>query len=408
MSLDMNVLLLSPGYPPEMPYFTRALAASGAQVLGIGDTPTSSLAPEVRAALADYLQVESLWDEDSLVQAVSQWVRGREIGRVECLWEPGMLVAARLREDLGVPGLTVEQTVPFRDKEEMKRVLDGAGIRTPKHRRCSSVAEVWKAAEEIGYPLIVKPIAGAGSQDTHRVKDEKEMRTVLTGIGHVPVVSVEEFVDGEEYTYDTVSVDGEPAYENIAWYRPRPLVARNEEWVSPQVIALRDLESEHLAGGIAMGRAVLKALGFEHGFTHMEWYRTADGEVVFGEIGARPPGAHQVDQMNYVGDIDVFDGWARAVTGQEVGVSAARKYNVATVYKRARGRGRIARLNGIETLEQHKDAIVWENLLPIGAPRRDWRATLVSDGFVMLRHPDLETTLRIADEVGENVVLFAR
>ena len=62
----------------------------------------------------------------------------------------------------------------------------------------------------------------------------------------------------------------------------------------------------------------------------------------------------------------------------------------------------------METLEEYKDAIVWENLLPIGAPRRDWRATLVSDGFVMLRHPDLETTLRIADAVGEKVVLFAR
>ncbi len=45
----------------------------------------------------------------------------------------------------------------------------------------------------------------------------------------------------------------------------------------------------------------------------MEWYRKADGEVVFGEIGARPPGAHQVDQMNYACDFDVFREWANAV-----------------------------------------------------------------------------------------------
>ena len=39
-----------------------------------------------------------------------------------------------------------------------------------------------------------------------------------------------------------------------------------------------------------MGHQVITALGFTAGFTHMEWYRKADGEVVFGEIGARPPG----------------------------------------------------------------------------------------------------------------------
>ena len=55
-----------------------------------------------------------------------------------------------------------------------------------------------------------------------------------------------------------------------------------------------------------MGQDVIRALGFQTGFTHMEWYRKSDGEVVFGEIGARPPGAHQVDQMNFACDFDVL------------------------------------------------------------------------------------------------------
>src|SRR3712207_7260919 len=40
--------------------------------------------------------------------------------QVECLWEPYMVLAARIRETLGVPGMTVEETLPFRDKELMK------------------------------------------------------------------------------------------------------------------------------------------------------------------------------------------------------------------------------------------------------------------------------------------------
>jgi len=157
-----------------------------------------------------------------------------------------------------------------------------------------------------------------------------------------------------------------------------------------------------------MGRAVLAALGFESGFTHMEWYLTADGEAVFGEIGGRPPGAHQVDQMNYACDIDVFRGWAEAVCFGRFGQEVRRLYNVANVYKRAQGEGAIRRIEGLERFRQrHRDALVWENLLPVGARRRNWRHTLVSDGFVVLRHPDLAATLALADEFGSEVHLYA-
>ena len=54
----MNVLMISPGFPDEMPRFTRALAAVGARVIGLGDQPEGALLPEVREALtSDVLQV---------------------------------------------------------------------------------------------------------------------------------------------------------------------------------------------------------------------------------------------------------------------------------------------------------------------------------------------------------------
>ena len=106
--------------------------------------------------------------------------------------------------------------------------------------------------------------------------------------------------------------------ENICQYHPRPLLTKMHEWVSPITMALRDLDEPGLQGGRELGRAVLRALGFRDGFTHMEWYRKADGEVVFGEIGARPPGARTVDVMNYATDADLFSAWAHAVThGQD-------------------------------------------------------------------------------------------
>jgi len=391
-----------------MPEFTRGLAESGARVYGAGDQPVAALPELVKRSLSEYVQVPSLWDSKQVIAELHEQLKGHTLDRIECLWEPGVMLAAELRQHFGIDGLTVEQARRFRDKEAMKLALDNAGIRTPRHVAAERIAECWEAAEQIGFPLILKPIAGAGSADTYRVETADELRTVLPRLRHIPLVSVEEFVDGEEYTFDTITIDGEIAYYNVAWYRPRPLVARSNEWISPQVIALRDVDDPRLADGIAMGFEVIKALEFGSGFTHMEWYRKADGEVVFGEIGARPPGAHHVDQMKYACDFDVFRAWASAVTHGRFDAAIERRYNVATIYKRAQGVGRITRIEGTEALQRRfGQHVVWNTLLAPGTPRRDWLRTLVSDGFIMLRHPDLEETLAMADAVGSELHLFA-
>ncbi|NNF17452.1 MAG: ATP-grasp domain-containing protein [Gammaproteobacteria bacterium] len=404
----MNILLISPGYPADMPEFTRGLAQSGARVFGVGDSPAHVLPNLVRSSLSDYVQVASLWDSQRVIGELHERLRGQELDRIECLWEPGIMLAAELREHFGVPGLSVAHARLFRDKEAMKMALDNAGIRTPRHVAVDSIAACWEAVEKIGYPVILKPIDGAGSADTYRVESANELRSVLPLLRHVPTISVEEFIDGEEYTFDTITIDGRIAYHNIAWYRPRPLIARSNEWISPQVIALRDVDDPRLAAGVKMGFDVIKALQFGTGFTHMEWYRKADGEVVFGEIGARPPGAHQVDQMKYACDFDVFKAWGQALVTGRIEEHFERRYNVATVYKRARGIGRITRLDGVDSLQQKiGQHVVWNTLLAPGTPRRDWRKTLVSDGFVMLRHAELEKTLAMADAVGSELQLYA-
>lgn len=404
----MNVLLLSPGYPADMPEFTRGLAEAGARVFGVGDSPIDGLPPMVRRFLTEYIAVRSLWDEEAVIASLRERLRGQQLDRIECLWEPGILLAARLREIFGVSGLNVEQSQCFRDKELMKQALDAAGIRTPRHVAAKTVAAIWEAAELIGFPVILKPIDGAGSADTYRINDVDELRAVLPRLRHVQSMSVEEFVEGEEYTFDTITVNGKIAYYNIAWYRPRPLVARSNEWISPQVIALRDIDHPDLQEGVKMGFDVIEALQFDTGFTHMEWYRKADGEVVFGEIGARPPGAHQVDQMKYACDFDVFREWADAITQGRISENIRPKYNVATIYKRARGVGRIKAIEGIDKLQnEFGEHVVWNTLQAVGSRRRDWRKTLVSDGFIMLRHPDIAETIEMADKVGSELHLYA-
>ncbi len=405
----MKVLMFSPGFPAEMPHFTRGLSEAGATVLGVGDQPQAMLPDEARRHLAAYLQVKNLWDEKALSETIRQWSAPfGGIDRIECLWEPGMLLAARLRENLGLPGMSHEQTVLFRDKEAMKRALDEAGIRTPRHARARSEDEVREAAERIGYPLIVKPIAGAGSADTHRVDDTSELTAVLAKIRHVPEVSVEEFIDAHELTFDTICANGEVQFWNMAWYRPNVLIGRSVEWISPQTVNLRDTSRPELEPGRRLGQAVLSALGFENGFSHMEWFLKENGEAVFGEIGARPPGARSVDLMNFTCDTDVYVGWAEAVLTGRMQQPTERKYNAAVIFKRAHGEGRIQRIEGLERLlSEIGPHVVVLDLLPIGHPRRNWKQTLISDGYVILRHPHLETCTEMADRVGRDLQIYA-
>ena len=66
------------------------------------------------------------------------------------------------------------------------------------------------------------------------------------------------------------------------------------------------------------------------------------------------------------------------------------------------------RIEGLDQLmAAYADRVCVVDLLPIGAHRRDWRATLLSDGMVIVRHPDLDGLLEVADRFGTDLRLYA-
>ncbi len=401
----MRIVFLSPRYPPDMRQFTRGLAEVGAQVFGVGDGSPDA---ELRRYLSGYLEVPSLLDENDVIERVHNWLRGHEIDRVIASWEPLMMTAARLTERLGLPGMSVDAVRGFRDKQVMKERVAAAGLRVPRAQRAHAVADVWRIVDEIGYPAIIKPISGAGSADTYKVSSAAELTRVLPQMRHVEEAICEEFIAGEEYTYDAMCIGGVPVYESVLQYLPNALEMRSQEWVSPIMMSVRDLAQPHIARGIELGRNALRALGMGDGMAHMEWFRTPSGDSVFGEIACRPGGAGVVDLMNYTGDIDLFREWARVVARGRFEASTERKYNVAMVFKRAKGQGRISGMVGLtEFYDRYRPHIVEDTLLRPGAQRRDWKATLVSDGYLVVRHPDRRATREMAFAAATDVHLYA-
>ncbi len=406
--LRMRVVFLSPSYPAEMVHFTRALAEVGAETFGVGDVAKEALPASVKHHLSHYLGVPRLLDEGDVMERVSSWLRGKTIDRVLTNWEPMVMLAARLRERWGLPGMSVDTASGFRDKQLMKERVRAAGLRVPRSRRVYTSKEVYETVEEIGFPLILKPIAGAGSADTFKVTSARELAAVLPRIAHLHEASCEEYVEGEELTFDTLCMSGRPVFENVMSYFPKPLEARTLEWVSPMGLSHRDLSKPKLAGGIALGRAVLGALGMGDGFTHMEWFLTPKGEAVFGEIACRPGGAGLVDQMNYSCDVDLYREWARVACWGHFEASTTKKYNVGVVFKRARGQGTISRIEGLHAwLRACGPWVVEEKLLRPGAARRDWTQTQTADGHLLVRHPDWDETVRMCKAAASEIHLFA-
>src|SRR6476620_314325 len=181
----MRVVFLSPIYPPEMMEYTRGLVEVGAEVYGVGATPREALPPKVRSLLHEYLQVPRIMDENDVIERVSTWLRGKTIDKVLSNWEPLVILAARLRERWGLPGMSVDIVRGFRDKQLMKERVAAAGLRVPRSARVRSGAEAREAAARLGYPLVLKHISGAGSADTYRVESRAEMERVLPHMRHV-------------------------------------------------------------------------------------------------------------------------------------------------------------------------------------------------------------------------------
>jgi len=115
-----------------------------------------------------------------------------------------------------------------------------------------------------------------------------------------------------------------------------------------------------------------------------------------------------VDAMNYACDIDLFSGWAEAVVHGTFTQRVERRYNVALMFKRAQGDGRIQHIDGVEQMvARYGPHIAVLELPPLGSPRGPWREHLTAEGWMVVRHPDLSTLLEMADTIGKEIQLLA-
>ncbi len=406
----MNVVFVEPFFPSNQRQFARALAEAGATVIGIGEYPADALDGELKGWLDHYEQVRSVTDVGAMTAAV-RWVQDKLwVDRLEATIEAHTMPAAQVREACTIPGTSVRTAWLCRDKPSMKQALREAGVPTAASAGASTAAEVVAFAEQVGYPVILKPRSGAGALDTMRADDAAGLERALGVFGGqgVESIAVEEFVEGHEGFYDTITINGQVAADFVSHYYPNVLEAMRTRWISPQFISTNRVDTApeyaHLRD---MGRRVIAALGIGTSATHMEWFFGPKG-LKFSEIGCRPPGVGAWDLYSAGNDMDVYRAWANAVIRGETAAAPSRRYASGMVALRPETDGSITGYSGAEELQQRFGEWVLDaHLPPPGTATQPVAAGYMANAYVRMRHPDYDALRGMLDEVGRTLHVHA-
>lgn len=282
---DGVILLIGCGLRKYREYLLAGAAATHPVWLFTGDEPDWQ---------TPYLSGHTVVDvtDRYAVLTAARELAGRVTVRGVLSWDETLIVTtAHVAVALGLPGAGVDGVEGCRDKFRSRRLLTEAGVDQPRYAWVDTAEEALAAAQEIGYPVVVKPRGMGASIGVVLAADAGEIveafRTAdeASRIGAVSYrggALVEEYLEGPEISIDAALVDGE--------YHPM-FVARKQVGLFPYFEEM----GHHVAADdplrtdpelLAMLRAAHRAIGYGSGITHTEVKLTARGPVIV-EINGR-------------------------------------------------------------------------------------------------------------------------
>jgi predicted ATP-grasp superfamily ATP-dependent carboligase len=320
------LLVIATGGRDYREYLLRSIATNYRVHLFLGAEPSWE---------RDYATGWTVLDMTDTMGADAMCAAARELARREPVrgvlsWdEARILQSAKVAAELDLPGGDPDMVMRCRDKYLTREALAKAGVPQPRSILVTSVGEALAAAEQIGYPVVLKPRALAASLGVVRVDGPGELAaqfsfardtTVPGAWRYDVVVLVEEYLSGLEISIDS-AVHGGQTYPMF--------VARKEigyppyfEEVGHVVDAADPLLTD--AQVLRIAHDAHAALGFTDGMTHTEVKLTPTGPKII-EVNARLGG----DLIPYLGlratGIDPGLAAAAVACGQRPEVAADRK-----------------------------------------------------------------------------------
>ncbi|GBF04726.1 carboxylase [Deinococcus aerius] len=298
--------------------------------------------------------VSDLGDVGAVLARASEVVGPGGVTDVVAMTERAVPTAAFLRSYFGLPGMKYDQALIFSNKVAMKRAL-APHVPVMAFEPAASLDDLPARGEHLGWPVIVKPAFGAGSEDTIAIHSPSHAQVldragVFDGLRgrRLPLI-VERFADViDEFHCDGVVRGGRVLFASASRYFAPPLTVVGDFHGSvhlspddPTAQALVDLHAR-----------VVAALGLDDGVTHLEVLHTAEGFVV-GEVACRPGGGGITTSLRHMYGVDLWREHVAAALRLPPEVDGARPRHPGKVYGLcglpAKG-GTITRLSSADAL----------------------------------------------------------
>ena len=390
-----NVVFAAPILSENASRMIEAVASLPDVRLGvITQDPAEKMSPSLASKVSAHWRVNDILDSGQLSWAAEEL--SKRLGKLDRLfgaYEQLQVPLAEVREKLNIDGMRPDVARRFRDKSEMKDTFRANGIPCAKHQLVESADEAVAFTASVGYPVVVKPPAGAGAIATFKADDEASLRDAIAKVrpSKGDPALVEEFIVGDEYSLETISINGHAVWHSLTHYYPTPLEAVRNPWIQWCVVSPREVNDAKYDDIRAAGSKALKVLGMDTGLSHMEWFRRRDGSVAISEVAARPPGAQITTLNSRAHDIDFVRAWAQVMVSGTFEIPT-RKYAVGVAFLRGQGAGRIKRVYGLDQIGREMGSLVVDVKIPEAgaAPSSSYEG----DGYIILRHPDTAVVMQ--------------
>lgn len=284
----------------------------------------------------DNLSTLEMPRNDSEFAKVAEYITRRlqPVG-VAALTEGSVVVAARVREALGLDGLGLTSARACTAKGLMKQTMRAAGIRVTKFVTAAEGLRRDAIIGRLGLPLVLKRERGSGGRELEFVREPGDAPEFLPD-GWM----AEAFIDGVEMSIESFVSGCEPLFVNFTDYaEPR--------WAN---IVPADPSALPVAELLELNRRVIEVLEIERGMTHMEVFLTREG-VVFGEIAARPPGGRIMELLELAYGFDPWQALFAVEAGERPSLPAEAQ-RVAGMRLVHPGPGTVVAVNGRDRLQR--------------------------------------------------------
>ena len=367
-------------------------------LLGICEQTPNSDTSEV---FVDLLCVEDAHDPAQLIDAARRLSdKHGTLDQIVTTHETLLEAVAKTVETLGLPGMSVDTVRRALDKSCLKRTLTQAGVKTARDQLITNKADGRRFANDVGFPIVVKPLDGSGGLATWCIRSAEELELALelmlpakeNGENGKHAVLAEDYLRGQELCIDTITVANEPRFHSICCYRPSILEALENEAVQWSCVMPRDISGEFGSNRyrefIEQGLAAVRALSVGNAMTHMEGFLLDGGGVCFTDATLRPAGARIGPMLAFAYDIDPYLAWARVALDGCFDGPWERKYAVGTIFLRGSGSGTVEEIYGMESVRTRLEVLLVDVRLPQAGSAKS--ATYTGDGYITVRHPETQ------------------